>query len=475
MRLRTAGDGDAGALGAGPPRPPTCAPSIGRRAPTRRCRLAKGTARLALILVLAGFRTGSAETLQLTLREAIARALADGTAARIASERVLGAEAAARIERAPLLPALDASVRGGSQIVNLKTFGFTPPGVSPLVGPFSTVDARIAAALRLVDVAAGRRFEAARHAVRVSGSELRATENDVAAAVATLYVALQRFAAKVDQARANVELFAKLRDLARDREKAGVAIHLDTLRAEVQLAREKQALLVAQNDLDVARLALLHAIGAELGADVRPSDRLREVGAPFATVPEALEAARADRPELAASRERIRAARLRLSAAEAERWPVVSLEAYASSNGNGPNDLDTTYLAEGALTLPIFSGGRIAGEISAARAEVHELDLQRIELQRQVDEDVRRSLLSYRSARNRVRVASEASRLAAAELDVARDRFANGFSTSIDVDNAQTALSAAENARIDAVADEAQAEIDVRKATGRIRELLPPE
>jgi outer membrane protein TolC len=56
---------------------------------------------------------------------------------------------------------------------------------------------------------------------------------------------------------------------------------------------------------------------------------------------------------------------------------------------------------------------------------------------------------------------------------VTRDRFANGLSTSIEVDNAETSLSAAQNARIDALADEAQADVDLRKATGKIRDLVP--
>jgi len=56
---------------------------------------------------------------------------------------------------------------------------------------------------------------------------------------------------------------------------------------------------------------------------------------------------------------------------------------------------------------------------------------------------------------------------------VTRDRFANGLSPSIEVDNAQTSLSAAENARIDALADEAQAAVDLQKATGKIRDLVP--
>src|SRR6266542_898036 len=207
----------------------------------------KGFALLLLALAMLVARPAHAESIELSLADAVARALSDGTAARIAAERVEGARALAQISRSALLPTLQTSLAGSDQVINLATFGFTPPGASPLAGPFTVLDGRISAAAKLIDVEAMRRYQAARQGVTVSMSERRATENDVAAAVATVYVAMQRARAKVEQAGANVQLFEKLRDLARDQEKAGVAIKLDTMRADVQLTRERQALLVARN------------------------------------------------------------------------------------------------------------------------------------------------------------------------------------------------------------------------------------
>ncbi len=426
---------------------------------------------LAPALLVAG--SAYAEPIELSLADAVARALSDGTAARIAAERVEGARALAQISRSALLPTLQTSLAGSDQVINLANFGFTPPSGSPLTGPFTVLDGRISAASKLIDVAAFRRYQAASHGVTVSLSERRAIENDVAAAVATVYVAMQRARAKVEQAGANVQLFEKLRDLARDQEKAGVAIKLDTMRADVQLTRERQALLVARNDYDASGLALLHAIGADLGAEVRLTDSLRERTGDFASAEDALSLARAERPELRASVERLQAAMLRLGAARAERWPTIGAEAFAAENGNGPSDLETVYTAGGTLTLPIFTGRRIEGEISAARAAAHELELEKLELERQIAEDVRRALLAFESAKSRVGLAKDNADLASAQLDVTRDRFANGLSTSIEVDNAETSLSAAQNARIDALADEAQADVDLRKATGKIRDLVP--
>ena len=81
----------------------------------------------------------------------------------------------------------------------------------------------------------------------VSDVERRTTENEVAAAVATLYVSLQRAEASIDAIRANVELSQKLFELAEDQRKAGVATRIDSTRAAVALSRQRQLLLVAQN------------------------------------------------------------------------------------------------------------------------------------------------------------------------------------------------------------------------------------
>src|SRR5262249_36761738 len=83
--------------------------------------------------------TSNAAALDLSLRDAVARALTDGTTARIAVEQVNGAAASAAIERSAMLPTLETTISGGDQNLNLKTFGFAPPGGPSLVGPFTVV------------------------------------------------------------------------------------------------------------------------------------------------------------------------------------------------------------------------------------------------------------------------------------------------------------------------------------------------
>jgi len=428
--------------------------------------------RAAALTALLFAAAAPAATLRLSLGDAVDRALADGTAARLAQVRVEETGARAREARSTLFPRLDGQVADSNQVINLATFGFTPPGISPVVGPFNVFDARVTAAVLIVDLAARRRYDAARRAIAVSESERAKTENDVTAAVATLYVALQQARAQVEQTRANVDLFQKLRDLARHQLDAGIATALDTTRAEVQLAQQRQALLVSRNQENYSRLALLHAIGADMSDEVEPTETLAAPPGEVPSAEEALQDARRFRPELRTADDELDVARLTIAAEKAGRLPTLGLQAEGGYNGNDLNNTSWTRSIGAAISVPIFTGGEMAARIAEQEARYRELQIRRSEVERQVEEEVRRGVLALENAENRVAVAEENGRLARQELDFARDRFANGLSNNIEVDNAQTALTSARDSRIAAEAERARAWFELERATGTIRNAI---
>jgi len=434
-------------------------------------RAGRGLSLVAPLLLLAA-AAARGETLRLSLKEAVDLALSDGTAARIASERIDQSRFAARQARSALLPQAGLQVAGSNQSINFQEFGLTIPGFPTVVPPFSFFNAQAQIALDVIDVSAHKRYEAARQGVTVSEAEREHTENEVVSAVATLYVAEQRAEASVEAAKANVDLFQKLYELADDQRKAGVATRLDTTRAEVALARQRQALLVAENRREVARLALLHATGADQSAEVVLTDSLEERGETAPTAEEALRTAREQRPELRSLAEQLRLAQFATDAEKATYLPTLGVQFQGGYSGYHFNDLFWTRSVAALISVPVFTGGRTAARVAEAESKARELRLQMTEADRQVEEEVRRALLSWANARNRARVARENERLAREELEFARDRFADGVSSSIEVDNAQTSLATAQEDRISALADEAQARFDLARATGVIRSLV---
>ncbi len=418
---------------------------------------------------------GQSQTaLRLSLADAIRRALDEGTAARIATARVGEAEAQALEARSLLQPQLSGGLLTANESLNLQTFGFQPaPGEPPVVGPFNVIDAHLTVAMNVIDMAARRRFAAAQAGVRVSQEESRRTENEVAAAMASLYVTLGRAASRIEEIGANVDLFERLRQLAIDQKQAGVGTRLDTTRADIQLARQRQSLLVATNQRDLARLALLRAIGADLGTDVVLTDDWSRLNEPVPSLGQALAAAREGRPELTLLGERLRAAGLALEAAQAEKLPTLAAQAQAIESGNRVQDLAWSRSFTATVNVPIFTGRRTEARIAQARSQQEQLLLERRDTERQVEQEVRRALLLLDNARSRVELAEQNVRLSQDELDLASDRFKAGVASSIEVDNAQTSLATARDLRIDALADEAQARFDLARATGQIRTLIP--
>lgn len=440
----------------------------------------RSAALVALFSILLGAGAAGAQStqepapLRLSLSDAIRRALDEGTAARIATARIGEAEARALEARSALQPQLSGGLLTANESLNLQTFGFQPePGEPPVVGPFNVIDAHITFAMNVIDLAARRRWAAARAGVRVSTEERRRTENEVAAAVASLYVTLGRSAARIDEIRSNVDLFERLRQVAVDQKQAGVGTRLDTTRADIQLARQRQSLLVSTNQRDLARLALLRAIGADLGTEVELTDDWSHLREPVPTLEQALAAAREGRPEMTLLAERLRAAGLLLEAAKAEKLPTVAAQAQAVENGNRIQDLAWNRSFVATVNVPIFTGRRTEARIAEARSQQEQLLLEQKDTERQVEEEVRRALLFLENARSRVELAEQSVQLSEDELEQASDRFKAGVASSIEVDNAQTSLTTARDLRIDALADEAQARFDLARATGQIRDLVP--
>jgi outer membrane protein len=416
---------------------------------------------------------GAPAAIRLSLADAISRALDAGTAVRIATTSTREAEARAREARSALLPQLSAGGQLANETINLATFGFTVPGQPNVTAPFNVVDAHISFAMNVIDFAARRRYEAARAGIKVTQEDQRRLENEVAAAVSSLYVSYGRSSARIDEINANVDLFTKLRQLALDQKNAGIGTRLDTTRAEVQLSRQQQALLVATNQRDLARLALLRAIGADFDAGLELTDDwTRAMSAPPA-LPAALDVARRQRPELTLLDERLRLANLTIEAARAERLPTVGAQALGTESGNRVRDIEWSRTVAAVVNVPLFTGRRIEAHVAEATAQRDQLLIQQNDTRRQVEQEVRQALLGFESARSRVDLAGQSLQLAQDELELASDRFKAGVASSIEVDNAQSALTTARDTRVDALADEAQARFDLARATGEIRNLIP--
>ena len=287
---------------------------------------------LTLLLLIPLFAAAQRPPLRLTLKRAVELATSPEGNARlqIAGEAVNQAQSRATQARAALLPNFDGWVSYQNQTRNLQALGLTPqapfPGIlfPKKVGPFNVFDVRAGGSQNIFDFSSIRRFQASKAGVSAAKSEAAATGDQVAAQVARAYLAALRAEADVEAVNANVALAEAVLKQAMDQKAAGTGTGIEITRARVQLANERQRLLVVENQRRAARLQLLRAMNLRLDTEIELTDRLTYAPVDAITLEQARAEALKLRAELKAQQEREANARLSGSAVRMERLPSLA-------------------------------------------------------------------------------------------------------------------------------------------------------
>ncbi len=419
-------------------------------------------------------------TLQLSLKQAVEIALSPegNTRVLLAEELIRQARARSAQARAALLPNLDASVSDQNQTRNLAAFGIQiqlpiPGFVFPtFVGPFTVFDARATASQTAFDLSSIRRFQAARSGITQAEAECESTQDQVRDQVARAYLAALRAQASVETAQANVELAEALLKLTTDQKAAGTGTGIEVTRARVQLANERQGLIVAQNDLTRANLRLLRTVGLTLSVKMDLTERLSYSQAPVVTAEQALQTALGSRADWKAQIRRQETARLNQSATRLERIPSLSLFADYGSIGSSIDHAIPTRTYGFALRVPVFDGGRRDARRAESSSQFRQEGIRTKDLRAQIELDIRLALDSLRSADDQVKTAEEGLALSENELAQAERRYKAGMGSSIEVTDAQTRLERARGNRILALFNYNLARIDLNTAMGTIRQMI---
>ena len=203
---------------------------------------------------------------RLTLQDAIQKALQSNLSVLEAGTRVEEAEGTReRRLAAALLPRVNAQTYANVQNRDLRAFGISLPGMPEVVGPFSNYDFRLYVQQNIVDLQSRRGLKASELGVDAGKMDERDARDLIVRAIAALYLNAQSAAARARAAQSRVNDSSALYKLAKDKHDAGSATGVDVLRAEVQLANDKQALLIARNQYKQSLLELERNHGHESG------------------------------------------------------------------------------------------------------------------------------------------------------------------------------------------------------------------
>ncbi len=408
-----------------------------------------------------------APVLKLSMRDAMDAAVDQNPSVRLFKERITQAQGVANTQLGALLPNLSGSLSGARRRFFTGSFG-----ASPIVtDPRDFYEARAALTQNVFSLSLIQKWRAAKSGVEVASLNAEVTKRDTMATVGLVYLETLRAKAAVEARKADVTLNKELLHLATERKAAGMATSLDVTRAKVRLENERQRLLVAENERDRAKLNLIRAMGLSFDVALVLTDEMVMVPVQEQTMAEALLVAHENRTELKVQKQRERLASLTLSSVSSERVPSIQASGDVGLIGNQIPDMLTTDNVQVLMTIPIFDGGQREGRISESRSLARQEAITTQDIRYQVTLEVRDALLTLHSAKKQVVVAEQGLKLSMTELELARERFAVGVATNIEVTNAQTSVAQARDNVIESLFNFNAARISLARSQGRLQDL----
>lgn len=252
---------------------------------------------------------------------------------------------------------------------------------------------------------------------------------------------------------------------------------LDLEFASVEFNRAEVVLIKAQNNLTLAFAALNTAMGLRGGGTYLLEQRALSItpaAGPESLVQDALNR----RPELLGSKDRIQASEEALKAAKALRFGSVTAigtlaytwwareEQPSGSAIANPGAQLGWYGLGGTSAFPLYTGGRIEGQIDEADARKGEIHATTRSIVNDIVLQVVQAYLSRLTAEQQIKVAEEKVAHAREALTLARERYKASLGSILDVTTATTDLLSAEVGLAESQYDYRASEAALAFATG---------
>lgn len=305
---------------------------------------------------------------------------------------------------------------------------------------------------------------------------LKATINNALLDVRTKFynILLARDQIKVQEE--NIALLNEQLRNVQNRFKAGTVSNFDVLQAEVQLANAQPTLITARNTYRTSIDQLRQSMGAPASLTDDSSKTFEVVGKLEFTpvsydLKDALESARANRPELLALAKTEQANQRNIRLQKAGYLPTVDIvggyEWIKNIKSNRFRDSLDGWTLGAEANWAIFDGRATAGKVMQARSQYEQARLNTESQTLAIDVEVRQAYSSLQEADELVQATLKTVDQARESLRLATARFNAGTATQLDVLSSQVALSQARLNELQANYNYNVALASLRKAIGQ--------
>jgi outer membrane protein TolC len=388
-----------------------------------------------------------------------------------------------------ILPRVNGSVgRSGSfteESSGSQAFGgFVTPATSTFDSERYSGSTDVSGSWSILSLSSWTSWSAARQGMRAANHGRAATRADVV-------LSTKRQFYEVVKAMHLARVSAQALRLARDDERRVNALYevgsvskSDLLKARVRTAQSELDSLVANHAVTSQRIALASQLGIPEAELAEVDSTLSAVATPadFASV---LADARAARPDLKSAEASLKAAELSLRSARFARLPYVTLSGSWTPTSRSSSKFfrdDTTgarvssfsssesqdaFSGQVAVNLDLFDGLATEGRVSSAKAGVLRARENRDALVRNLESEVRQTLLAQQEAIEREALARRTVESAGENLNLVQQKYNVGSATILDLIDSQVQFQSAQSSLVSALAAIRVAEASLDRVRGR--------
>jgi len=267
-----------------------------------------------------------------------------------------------------------------------------------------------------------------------------------------------------ENARSQREAFFKLTD---SYQKAGKATRVESLKAEAQLLDAERSLVQAREALRISELILKKTIGIGIESRINIADGLPETFAEPGNDDVLLSQMYENNPDLKKSAQFKEQARLSIDSASGAYLPEISLQGSYGYRDRDVGGSGEEWLAGVFLEWSLFEGGITRAQVGKARARFREVEWGDKAVQDQVQVDLRQAVADIRTALASIR---SSKRLVEAQDEAYQaivEFYKRGKATYIEVLTAETDVTQAKAAYVQAVGDYQSASARLDRVTGK--------
>lgn len=323
---------------------------------------------------------------------------------------------------------------------------------------------------RMVFWQKGRRESVAQSTASLRSAELShaSTEQGLVEQVARDYYGVLATQQLVAVAEESVDSAREHWEQVRVRIALGAAAEVDIFTAEDDLARAQLDLIDAQSNVRTALASLRNSMGVPPDAEIELAEAPASPPLQLPSLPETIEIALGNRPDLLASQAALQANQYALAQAKIRRGPLVEVSGQYVRSYTDWRVGDPSWNMSVGLSWPLFDGYATKADEQATSASLERSRADQQRLINQIGLDVEKALVEVERTQERMAATAKSVAAAEARRAAAEGKYQQGVGILLEIIDARVAATSARANQVRTRYDYQIAQVGLQRAMGTL-------